>query len=99
MSVKLLTEHYLEFLSLTGGCTDSFESIHVEMPHCWKSHATAQSIYGSAHEIFVHVLCRATKAHASFFPNVFTLPSGKLIIFIFSLSLIVRKLIVYFLTL
>ena len=26
MSVKLLTEHHLEFLSLKGGCTDSLES-------------------------------------------------------------------------
>ena len=42
MSVKLLTEHHLEFLSLKGGCTGSSESIHVKMPHCWKSHVTAQ---------------------------------------------------------
>ena len=33
-SVKLLTEHHLEFLSLKGGCTGSSESIHVKMPHC-----------------------------------------------------------------
>ena len=26
MTVKLLTEHHLEFLSLTGGCTGSSES-------------------------------------------------------------------------
>ena len=26
MSVKLLTEHHLEFLSLKGGCTGSYES-------------------------------------------------------------------------
>ena len=41
MSVRLLTEHYLEFLSLKGGCTGSSESILVKMPHCWKSHVTA----------------------------------------------------------
>ena len=40
MIVKLLTEH-LEFLSLKGGCTGSYESTLVKMPHCWKSHATA----------------------------------------------------------
>ena len=40
MSVKLLTEHHLEFLSLTGDCTGSFESTFVKMPHCWKSHVT-----------------------------------------------------------
>ena len=42
MSVNLLTEHNLEFLSLKGGCIGSSESTHVKMPHCWKSHATAQ---------------------------------------------------------
>ena len=41
MSVKLLTEHYLEFLSLKGGCTGSSESALVKMPHCWKSHVVA----------------------------------------------------------
>ena len=40
MIVKLLTEHYLEFLRLKGGCTGLSESTHVKMPHCWKSHAT-----------------------------------------------------------
>ena len=42
MSVKLLTEIHLEFLSLKGGCTGSSESTLVKMPHCWKSHVTAQ---------------------------------------------------------
>ena len=42
MTVKLLTAHNLEFLSLKGGCTGSSESIHVKMPHCWKSHVAAQ---------------------------------------------------------
>ena len=44
MSVKLLTEHYLEFLSLKGGCTGSPESKLVKMPHCGKSHVTAHFI-------------------------------------------------------
>ena len=48
MNVKLLTEHHLEFLLLKGGCRGSFESTHVKMPHCWKSHALAQlSLYHS----------------------------------------------------
>ena len=42
MSVKLLTEAHLEFLSLKGGCTVSSESTHVKIPHCWKSHVVAQ---------------------------------------------------------
>ena len=37
MIIKPLTEHHLEFLSLNRGCTGSSESIHVKMPHCWKS--------------------------------------------------------------
>ena len=41
MTVKLLAEHYLELLSLTGGCTGLSESTLVKMPHCWKSHVTA----------------------------------------------------------
>ena len=44
MTVKLLTEQYLEFLSLTGGSTDLSESTLVKMPHCWKSHVTAHVI-------------------------------------------------------
>ena len=41
MSVTLLTEHHLEFLSLKGGCTGLSESTLVERPHCWKSRVTA----------------------------------------------------------
>ena len=41
MIVKLLTEHHLEFLSLTEGCTGSSESTLVKMSNCWKSHAAA----------------------------------------------------------
>ena len=41
MSVKLLTGHHLEFLSLKGFCTGSSESTLVEMPHCWESHVEA----------------------------------------------------------
>ena len=34
MTLRLLIEHHLEFLSLKGGCTGSCESKFVEMPHC-----------------------------------------------------------------
>ena len=44
MTVKLLTEHHLEFLTLKGGCTGLSESFHVKMPHCWKSRAAAQYV-------------------------------------------------------
>ena len=41
MSVKLLTEHYLEFLSLKGCNTGLSESTLVKMSHCSKSHVMA----------------------------------------------------------
>ena len=41
MTVKLLTEHLLEFISLKGGCTGLSESTLVKMPYCWKSHVAA----------------------------------------------------------
>ena len=46
MSVKLLTEHHLEFLSLKGGCIGLSESTIVKTPHCWKSHVTADFGFG-----------------------------------------------------
>ena len=45
MAVKLPTEHHLEFLSLKEGCTGSSESTLVIIPHCWKSHVTAQMAF------------------------------------------------------
>ena len=45
MSVGLLTEHHLEFLSLKGGCTGSSESTHLKTQHCWKSRVMAHFIY------------------------------------------------------
>ena len=38
MTVKILTENHLEFLSLKGGCTGWYESTLIKMSHCWKSH-------------------------------------------------------------
>ena len=46
MSVKLLTEHHSEFLSIKAGCIGSSESTLVKMPHCGKSHVAAHlSVY------------------------------------------------------
>ena len=50
MIFKLLTEHHLGFLSLTGGCTGWSESTLVKMSNCWKSYAAAQ--------IFFIICCR-----------------------------------------
>ena len=41
MTINLLTEHHLEFLSLLGGCTGFFEATLVQLPHCWKSYVVA----------------------------------------------------------
>ena len=45
MNIKLLNEHHLESLSLKGGCTGLLESVHVKVPHCWKSHVTAHLMF------------------------------------------------------
>ena len=37
MNVNLMTKQHFEFLSLTGGCAGSSESLRVKMPHFWKS--------------------------------------------------------------
>ena len=42
MTVELLSERHLEFLSLKRGFIGSSESIHVKIQHCWKSHAADQ---------------------------------------------------------
>ena len=43
MSVKLLTEHHLELLTLKEGCKAWSESTLVKMPHCLKSHVTMET--------------------------------------------------------
>ena len=56
MSVMLLTEHHLQFLSLQGGCTGSSEYTLVKITHCWKSHVTAQIISNIGHLVLIMVL-------------------------------------------
>ena len=46
MTVKLLTDHHLEFLSLKRGCKGLSEFTLAKMLHCWKSHVAAH-IYTS----------------------------------------------------
>ena len=43
MTLTLLREHHLEFLSSKGGCTGSSECTFVKMPHCWTSHVSLLS--------------------------------------------------------
>ena len=42
MTVKLLAEQHLEFLSLKVGCTGSSESTLVKLSHCLKFHVAVQ---------------------------------------------------------
>ena len=56
MSIKLLTEHHLEFLSSKDDCTCSSETIHVKIPHCWKSHLAAHISTHSCLNYEVHLL-------------------------------------------
>ena len=55
MSVKLLIEHHLEFLSLKGGCAGSSESTLVKMPHCWKSHVAAHFVLKMLYAAYIQV--------------------------------------------
>ena len=48
MSVKLLTEHNFELLSLKRDCTASYESTLVKMPLCWKSPVAAHLFFASS---------------------------------------------------
>ena len=44
MTLRLLTEHNLELLSLKGETTGLSDSTLVRMPHCWKSHVMAHIV-------------------------------------------------------
>ena len=55
MTVNLLTEHHLEFLSLKRGYTGSSESTLVKMPLCWKSHVAAQVSFDLFQQVLIHV--------------------------------------------
>ena len=61
MSVKILTEHHLELLSLKGGSTDSSETTLVKVLHCCKSHVTAHISYEPVDEIWVLIAQGSSK--------------------------------------
>ena len=50
MTVKLLTEHHLDFLSLKGGCRGSSEFTHVKIPHCWNVAHYKPDLYSTTKE-------------------------------------------------
>ena len=63
MTVELLTEHHLEFLSSKGGYTGSSESTLVKIPHCWKSRGAAQLRTGIAWAAYTAVCVIFLKVH------------------------------------
>ena len=56
MSVKLLTEQHLEFLSLKGSYTGWSKSTLVKMSNCWKSHALAHLLSVSLDNLYFNFL-------------------------------------------
>ena len=66
MSVKLRTEHQLEFISLKDGYTGSSESTLVETPHCWKLHVPAQ-MYLSWDKYKVNIVPFSHRKHIAVF--------------------------------
>ena len=82
MNIKLLTEHYFAFLSLKGRCIGSSESTLVKMPHCWKSHVTAQISLRKwwsmlvIYDIRVRILCCAPKTRGDLAAARIAAPAG-----------------------
>ena len=67
MSVTLLSEQHLEFLSLKGGFTCLSESTHIKMPHCWKSHVAVHFFFSifclSGHMLTVRLYLNLSSWH------------------------------------
>ena len=65
MTLRLLSEHHFENLSLKGGCTGSSESSLVKMPHCWKSYVAAHiyNVFGFNNLFFIRINCSRYEGH------------------------------------
>ena len=71
MTVKVLTEQHLELQSLKGGCTGSYESTLVKMPHCWKSYAMAHMLILQETKIYnLNVLLKLTLVFVMFLAHL-----------------------------
>ena len=55
MSVMLLTEHHLEFLSLKGDCIGLSGSRLVKMSHFWKSMSRLKQITGVYSQLKIQI--------------------------------------------
>ena len=67
MSVKLLTEHRLEFVSLKGGCTGSSESTLVKMRHCVAAQFMIYWLRTDAYDSYLGEKENSDKYHKSSF--------------------------------
>ena len=89
MTVKLAIEYHLEFLSIKGVYTGSFESTLVKMPLCWKSHVMAHmyffirlSIFYILHPVKLYIYINKTNQ------SIASQPLSIDQIFLYSLELI-----------
>ena len=57
LTVQLLTELHLKFLSLKGWCSGLSMSTLFKMPHCWKSHVTAHIFQLLAMAFYISKQC------------------------------------------
>ena len=66
MTVKLLTEQRLEFLSLKGGCTGSPEPTLVKMPHCWKPRVAVLNVNFKLRSFLPHLETSGVRGTCTF---------------------------------
>ena len=69
MTVRLLTEHYLELISLKRGSTGASESTFVKMPHFWKSHVVDHFISREVVSDRGHVFTPEVYVHGKEYPE------------------------------
>ena len=69
MTVQLLSEHHVLFLSLKGGCIGSSDSRFVKFPHSWKSHFVAYLVPIAYVSIHADASCRARSTITFFFTS------------------------------
>ena len=58
------------FLSLKGGYTGLSESTLIKMPHCWKSHVTAQLRFSASVKLWMVIVFDIVFEHTLFFGNL-----------------------------
>ena len=77
MTVKLLTDPIMGFLSLTRGCTGSSEATLVKMPHCWKSRVAAQMCLMLDLFLWGHLSHYCDNCVTNYVTNNCTIPFGQ----------------------